>query len=106
MDGRDFCFPDGYYVRVYNDRLEYRRHCVNGYKTEAPNIVIYTVFKLSTKIVVQLLDEGIQTTYIGKHKGTFKMPTSTELGEILKVALSSALDNPVTIESKFPETLF
>ena len=106
MDGRDFSFPDGYYVRVYNDCLAYRRHCVNGYRTEAPNVVIYTIHKLSTRVVVQLIESGIMTTYIGKYKGTFKMPKTTELGEILKVAFSSALDKPVTIESKFSETLF
>jgi hypothetical protein len=84
----------------------YRRHCVNGYRTEAPNTLIYTIHKLPVKVVIQLTDAGIMTTYIGKNKGTFKMPDTTELGEILKVGLSSALDRPVTIESKFATTLF
>lgn len=106
MDASDWLYPDGYYVRVYDDRLTYRRYCVNGYKTEEASILIYTIHKLSTKVVVQLLNDDIQATYIGKHKGTFKMPVTTELGEILKVALSSALNKPVTIESSFSATLF
>lgn len=106
MDGSDWLYPDDYYVRVYDDRLMYRKHCVNGYKTEEASVLIYTIHKLSTKVVVQLLDSGLQVTYIGRHKGTFKMPSTTDLGEILKVALSSALDKPVTVESKFSATLF
>lgn len=106
MDGRDFRYPDVYYVRVYNDRLLYRRHCVNGYATEAPNIVIYTIHKLSTKIVLQAADSHVNVTYIGKHKGTFKVPLTTDLGEALKIGLSSAIDKPVTIESRVSGTLF
>lgn len=106
MDGRDFCFPNGYYVRVYDDRLVYRRHCVNGYTTENPCIIIYVLHKLRVKIIIQRLDTGIMVAYTGKHKGTFKVPENTKIGEIIKIALSSALDKPVTIESEFKATLF
>lgn len=106
MDGSDFRFPDVYYVRIYNDRLLYRRYCVNGYATEAPNIVIYTIHKLSIKIVVQSGDEAIRVTYIGKYKGTFEVPITTDLGDILKFGISSATDKWVTIESRVSSTLF
>lgn len=106
MDGRDFRFPAVYYVRVYNDCLLYRRYRVNGYSTEAPNIVIYTIHKLSTKLVIQSGDNHINVTFIGKHKGTFKVPLTTDLGEIIKVGISSATDKPVTIESRVSGTLF
>ena len=106
MDSRTHFIPDGYYVRVYDDRLVYRRHCVNCYKTEETNVLICAIHKLSVKVVVQILDDKIMSTYIGKNKGTFKMPRSTEMGEVLKVGFSSALNKPVTIESSFYSTLF
>lgn len=106
MDGRDFRFPDVYYVRIYDDRLLYRRHCVNGYSTEAPNIVIYTIHKLSIKIVIQSEDNTVRVTYIGKYKGSFELPITTEMGDILKSGISSAIDKMVTIEARVSSTLF
>ena len=106
MDGRDFCFPSDYYVRVYNDKLTYRHHYVSAYKTNMPGTVIYTIHKLSVNVVIQLVDTGIYASYIGEHKGTVKLPTTTDVGEILKIALSSALDKPVTIAKQAQLTLF
>lgn len=106
MDGSDFRFPADYYVRVYNNNLTYRQHYASAYKTDAPNTLIYTIHKLPVNVVIHLTDTGIYTTYIGEHKGAFKLPVSTSVEELLKIALSSALDKPVTINNKAQLTLF
>lgn len=106
VDGSDFRFPADYYVRVYNDKLTYRQHYVSAYKTDAPNTLIYTIHKLLVNVVIQLVDAEIYTTYIGENKGTFKLSANTDVEELLKIALSSALDKPVTLNNKAQLTLF
>lgn len=106
MDGSDFRFPADYYVRVYDNKLIYRQHYASAYKTDSPGTIIYVLHKLSVNVVIQLVDTEIYATYIGKHKGTLKLPVTTDVGELLKIALSSALDKPVTLNNKAQLTLF
>ena len=106
MDGSDFRFPSDYHVRIYNDKLRYQNHYVSVYKTDSPSTLIYTIHKLTVNVVIHMVDSGIFITYIGPHKGSFKMPTEANIEELLTSALSSALDKLVTVSSKAQSTLF
>lgn len=106
MDGSDFFSPRDYHVRTYNSKLEHQNHYVSAYKTEVPSTIIYTIHKLLVNVVIHLVTDGIFVTYIGPHKGSLNLPKNTDVREILKVALSLALDKPVTISDNAQPTLF
>lgn len=106
VDGSDFRFPRDYLVSVYNRKLEHQDYYISAYKTESQSTLIYALHKLSVKVTIQLIDSGIIITYIGPYKGTLKLSKNTDVKEILMIALSSALDMPVTISDSNQLTLF
>ena len=67
MDCRDFVRPHGFYVRYYDDTLEYKVHNVIPYKTSNPYHLVYramgspdrvNVWLMSDEIVAQLDTQG------------------------------------------------
>ena len=106
MDGFDCRCVDGYYVNIYNSKLDFITKRVSEYKTEDENIRMYVVQGVGGKVVVQREGDRIRATYVGRHKGTFRLPGSTKVGEVLQVAISQMVDKPVTIETVQRDRLF
>lgn len=59
MDRRDFDCPHGFYVRYYDNKLNYTVHNVIPYKTSSPKQLIYKVARLHHKVNVWLSEDGI-----------------------------------------------
>lgn len=106
MDGFDCRCVDGYYVNIYNEKLDYVTKRVSEYQTDNKSIRMYAVQGIGGKVVIQ--DEGnrLFVTYVGKRDGTFRLPMSTKIGEVLQVAISQMLDKPVTVEKVYRDRLF
>ena len=61
MDRRDFDYPHGFYVRYYDDKLQYTTHSILPYKTSSPNHLIYKVSRSPDKINMWLGHDSVVT---------------------------------------------
>lgn len=61
MDSRDFNYPHGFHVRIYDDKLFYKVHSAVPYKSTTPGHLIYIITRSVYRIDIWLIDDDIVT---------------------------------------------
>lgn len=106
MDGIVRDPGNGFLVRVYNPKLDYKIKRVRKYKTENRHVQKYYVTGYRGTIVRNRLRDQYAVTYISEQKGTLYFPHNYDETSMICEAATHMLERPVVLHKEDEPTLF
>ena len=106
MDGFVCGTGDGFFVRIYSPKLEYKVKRVMRYKTDNRHVTKYHIAGYRGTIVLSRTGEDYLVTYNGKQQGCIRYPHNYDKTMIVCAAASNMLGSPVVLDKQDEPTLF
>lgn len=109
MDVVDGAFPDasnGFLVRIYSPKLEYKVKRVMRYKTDNRHVTKYYIAGYRGTIVLSRTHEDYLVTYNGKRQGCIRYPHNHDKIAMVCAAATNMLGSPVVLDKQYEPTLF
>lgn len=105
----DGSFPDtgnGFLVRIYSPKLEYKIKRVTRYKTDNRHVTKYYIAGHRGTIVLSRTREDYIVTYNGKQQGCIRYPHNYDKIAMVCTAATNMLGVPVVLHNQDEPTLF
>lgn len=106
MDGTVCDIGDGFFVRVYSPKLEYKVKHVMRYKTDNRHVTKYHIAGYHGTIVLNRTREDYVVTYNGKQQGCIRYPHDHDKISMVCAAAANMLGTPVVVDKQDEPTLF
>ena len=106
MDGAVCGAGDGFLVRIYSLKLEYKTKRVTRYKTDNRHVTKYHIAGHRGTIVLCRTREDYLVTYNGKHQGCIRYPHNYDKTAMVCAAATNMLGIPVVLDKQDEPTLF
>lgn len=106
MDGTVLNPGNGFRVRIYNPKLDYKIKRVRKYKTSNRHVQKYRVAGHRGTIVIKRLRDRYSVTYVSRYKGVLYFPLDYDEINIVCEAATMMLKRPVVPHSEDEPTLF
>lgn len=105
----DGAFPNtdnGFFVRIYSPKLEYKVKRVMRYKTENRHVTKYYIAGHRGTIVLCRTREDYLVTYNGKQQGCIRYPHDYDKIAMVCAAATNMLGCPVVLDKQDEPALF
>ena len=106
VDGTACDTADGFFVRIYSPKLEYKVKRVMRYKTDNRHVTKYYITGHRGTIVLSRTREDYLVTYNGKQQGCIRFPHNYDKIAMVCAAASNMLSTPVVLDKRDEPTLF
>lgn len=106
VDGAVCGTGDGFFVRIYSPKLEYKVKRVMRYKTDNRHVTKYHIAGHRGTIVLSRTREDYIVTYNGKQQGCIRYPHDYDKTAMVCAAATNMLGSPVVLNSQNEPTLF
>ena len=106
MDGTVRGTGDGFFVRIYSPKLEYKVKRVMCYKTDNRHVTKYYIAGHRGTIVLCRTREDYLVTYNGKQQGCIRYPHNYDKTAMVCGAAMNMLGTPVVLDKQDEPTLF
>lgn len=106
MDGAVCGTCDGFFVRIYSPKLEYKIKRVTRYKTDNRHVTKYHIAGHRGTIVLCRTREDYLVTYNGKLQGCIRYPHDHDKIAMVCAAATNMLGTPVIMDKQDDLTLF
>lgn len=106
MDGAVCGAGDGFFVRIYSPKLEYKVKRVFCYKTDNRHVTKYYIAGHRGTIILNRTREDYAVTYNGKQQGCIRYPHNYDKIAMVCAAASNMLGTPVVFDNQDEPTLF
>lgn len=106
MDGAVCGAGDGFFVRIYSPKLEYKVKRVRHYKTDNRHVTKYYIAGHRGTIVLNRTREDYVITYNGKQQGCIRYPHDYDKTAMVCAAATNMLGTPVVLDKQDEPTLF
>ena len=106
MDGTVCGTGDGFLVRIYSPKLEYKVKRAMCYKTDNRHVTKYYIAGHRGTIVLNRTREDYLVTYNGKQQGCIRYPHDYDKIAMVCAAATNMLGTPVVLDKQDEPTLF
>nr|DAT37651.1 MAG TPA: hypothetical protein [Caudoviricetes sp.] len=106
MDGTVRGTDDGFFVRIYSPKLEYKVKRVMCYKTDNRHVTKYYIAGHRGTIVLCRTREDYLVTYNGKQQGCIRYPHNHDKILMVCAAATNMFGTPVVLDKQDEPTLF
>nr|DAY34420.1 MAG TPA: hypothetical protein [Caudoviricetes sp.] len=106
MDGAVCGTGDGFFVRVYSPKLEYKVKRVTRYKTDNRHVTKYHIAGHRGTIILSRTREDYIVTYNGKQQGCIRYPHDYDKIAMVCAAATNMFGTPVVLDNQDKPTLF
>lgn len=106
MDGTVCGTADGFFVRIYSPKLEYKVKRVMRYNTDNRHVTKYYIAGHRGTIVLSRTREDYLVTYNGKQQGCIRYPHDYDKTMMVCAAASNMFGTPVVLDKQDTPTLF
>lgn len=106
VDGAACGTGDGFFVRIYSPKLEYKVKRVTRYKTDNRHVTKYRIAGHRGTIVLCRTREDYLLTYNGKQQGCIRYPHDYNKIAMVCAAASNMFGTPVVLDNQDEPTLF
>ena len=106
MDGTARDTDDGFFVRIYSPRLEYKVKRVMRYKTDNRHVTKYYIAGHRGTIILNRTREDYVVTYNGKQQGCISYPHDYDKISMVCAAATNMLGTLVVLDKQDEPTLF
>ena len=106
MDGAVRGTGDGFFVRIYSPKLEYKVKRVMCYKTDNRHVTKYYIAGHRGTIVLCRTREDYLVTYNGKQQGCIRYPHNYDKTVMVCEAATNMFGTPVVLDKQDEPTLF
>lgn len=106
MDGAVRGIDDGFFVRIYSPKLEYKVKRVRRYKTDNRHVTKYYIAGHRGTIVLSRTREDYTVIYNGKQQGCIRYPHDYDKISMVCAAATNMLGCPVVFDNQDEPTLF
>ena len=97
---------DGFLVRIYSPKLEYKVKRVMRYKTDNRHVTKYYIAGHRGTIILNRTREDYVVTYNGKQQGCIRYPHDYDKIAMVCAAATNMLGTPVVLHKEDEPTLF
>lgn len=106
MDGIVRNPGNGFLVRVYNPKLDYKIKRVRKYKTSDRHVQRYRITGYRGTIVIKRLRDRYAATYISRHRGVLYFPLDYDEINVVCETATMMLKRPIVPHIEDRPTLF
>ena len=106
VDGAVCGTGDGFLVRIYSPKLEYKVKRVTCYKTDNRHVTKYYIAGHRGTIVLCRTREDYLVTYNGKQQGCIRYPHDYDKTAMVCAAATNMFGTPVVLNKQDEPTLF
>lgn len=106
VDGAVCGASDGFFVRIYSPKLEYKVKRVMRYKTNNRHVTKYHIAGRRGTITLNRTREDYVVTYNGKQQGCIRYPHDYDKIAMVCAAATNMLGTPVVLDKQDELTLF
>lgn len=106
VDGAVCGAGDGFFVRIYSPKLEYKVKRVTCYKTDNRHVTKYHIASHRGTIILNRTREDYVVTYNGGQQGCIRYPHDYDKIAMVCAAASNMLGTPVVLDKQDEPTLF
>lgn len=106
MDGAVCGAGDGFFVRIYSPKLEYKVKRVMRYKTDNRHVTRYHIAGHRGTIILSRTRVDYVVTYNGKQQGCIRYPHDYDKIAMVCAAATNMLGTPVVLDKQGEPTLF